>query len=78
MIEARTKKIYWSSLNKRHYMSKHSVIHAETRGIILNKYPRYRGDIDDGFHFEDIRYDEPERYARMYKKLRYIVAKSIK
>lgn len=76
MIEARTKKIYWSSLKKRHYMSKHSVIHAETRTIILKRYPPVC--LNEFNEFEDIRYDEPERYARMYKKLRYIVAKSIK
>ncbi|MDB1108116.1 hypothetical protein [Pseudomonas extremaustralis] len=78
-IQTKTVTAYYAPVKGKTYLTKMGAIHAETRAIIMKKYPIERGCIscdcgDTGYHIE---YDEPARYGKMYRRLRRAVARSI-
>ncbi len=79
MIEKVTTTVYRSSVKGRRYFSLYAAINAETKAIIFNKHPIEKPEYINGFLtypgycVED---DEPERYKKMFRRLRRIVAKS--
>ena len=72
MIEVQTAKIYYAPIRGRRYFSKFAAIHAETTAIILKKYPIEHFESDTGACY-DIRFDDEERYAKMYRRLKRLM-----
>lgn len=62
-------------------MSKAGAINAETRAIIMAKHPFERGCMDYNCGCGDpgwnIEHDKPDRYAKMFRRLRRIVARAV-
>lgn len=80
MIQVKTITAYFAPTKGKTYITKANAIKAETRAIILNKHPIEKACYDSnccgdpGYHIE---YDEPERYKKMFRRLRRIVAKHV-
>ncbi|WNJ77775.1 hypothetical protein RJE46_14155 [Cedecea neteri] len=80
VITKSTATVYFSPAKGRRYLSKSAAIHAETKAIIFSRYPIERQESDSigvthpGYN---IAYDEPERFAKLYRRLRRIVARSV-
>jgi hypothetical protein len=81
MIQAKTITAYFAPTKGKTYITKAGAIKAETHAIIMRRHPWEGADHDDegrctyrGWH---IQYDEPERYDKMFRRLRRIVAKNV-
>jgi hypothetical protein len=73
-IKTSTAKVYLAPTRGRRYFKLGSAINAEARAMILKKYPIKPFEPDTGFSFH-IEHHEPERYLRMYNRLRFIIKK---
>ena len=81
MIKTKTVTAYYAPTKGKTYLTKAGAIKAETKAIIMRKHPWEGADHDDegrctykGWHIE---YDEPERFAKMYRRLRRMVVNSV-
>lgn len=73
--------VYFSPTKGRRYLSLNAAINAETRAIIFAKYPYEKPESEGGYITYpgyDIRADEPERFDKMYRRLRRLVAAAAK
>lgn len=80
MIKQMTATVWFSPAKGRRYLSKSAAICAETKAKIFARYPSESPDYDNGhltYQGWNIADDEPERYRKMYRRLRRLVAKSI-
>ena len=48
-IEARTKTVFFSSLKRRHYMTRKSAIRAEACALIEARHPSEKAEYENGF-----------------------------
>lgn len=79
MITIKTVAAYYAPTKGKTYLTKAGAINAETKAIIMRKYPferaYYEQDYTDpGWHIE---HDEPERFKKMYRRLRRIVSRNV-
>lgn len=79
-IQAKQATVYFAPTRRRTYLSKAGAINAETRAIIMERFPPERGCIscdcgDNGYHIE---FDEPDRFAKMFRRLRRMVARAVR
>ncbi|WP_261412066.1 hypothetical protein [Serratia quinivorans] len=80
MIKQMTATVWFSPAKGRRYLSKNAAIHAETKAKIFARYPSESPDYHNGhltYQGWNIADDEPERYRKIYRRLRRLVAKSI-
>lgn len=80
VIQAQMAKVYYAPTKKRRYFSKSAAICAETKAKIFARHPPESADYDNGhmtYPGWNIELDEPERYSKMYRRLRRLVAKSV-
>jgi hypothetical protein len=80
VVKQMTATVWFSPVKGRRYLSKSAAIRAETRAKIFARYPSESPDYDNGhmtYPGWSIEVDEPERYSKMYRRLRRLVAKSI-
>lgn len=80
VLKQMTATVWFSTAKGRRYLSKSAAIRAETNAIIFARYPSESPDYDNGhmtYQGWNIAEDEPERYSKMFRRLRRIVAKSI-
>lgn len=77
MITSTTANVWRSSVKGRRYFSRSSAIKAEVRGIIYKLYPIERSESDEfgriTYPGYDIQYEEPERYAKLYRRIKRLV-----
>lgn len=79
-VQPQIVKVYYAPTKNRRYFSKSAAIHAETNAKIFARYPSESPDYDNGhltYQGWNITDDEPERYRKMYRRLRRLVAKSV-
>lgn len=80
-ISIRQVTAYFAPTKRKTYLTKNAAIRAETRAIIMNKYPPERGcsdyNCDCGDYGWHIEHDEPARYGKMFRRLRRLVMRSI-
>ncbi|MCO7058281.1 hypothetical protein [Pseudomonas juntendi] len=73
--------VYRAPTAGRRYLSKAAAINAETRAIIKAKYPDEDAPQDtQGQQIGpawSMEYDEPKRWAKIYRRLRRLVARSV-
>ena len=74
MIEEQITKVYYSPAAGRRYLTKRAAINNEAKAIIYNKYPREEFEPDTG-HSYDIRFDSPEAFDVMLRRLTYKINK---
>lgn len=72
MIRESTSKVYYAPTRGRRYFSKPAAIHGEAVAIIYKKYPSEKFESNTGSSY-DIKYDEPERYGTMLRRMIRIV-----
>ncbi len=80
VVKQMTATVWFSPVKGRRYLSKSAAIRAETRAKIFDRYPIESAEYDSvGMTYPgwSIEVDEPERYSKMYRRLRRLVAKSI-
>lgn len=80
-VSCQTAKVWYSPTKRRRYFSKSAAVHAEALAIIMKRHPIERaaytadgGLIDPGF---DWRWEEPERFQKMLRRLKQIIEKNI-
>ena len=76
MITASTVKVWRSSEKGRRYFSRRAAIHAEAKAIIFARYHREEAEHVEGrmtYPGWSIAYDEPERYAKMLRRLKRLI-----
>lgn len=76
MITVTTTKVWHSSEKGRRYFSRSAAINAEVRQIIYRLYPYEKPESESGmltYPGYDIAIDDPERYAKLYRRIRKIV-----
>jgi hypothetical protein len=83
MIEARTAKVWYSPAMGRRYFTKAGAAKAEARAKIMAKHPVEKAVFDhrNGMYHEpdyDFRYSEPERYAKMHRRMVRLIYKAAK
>ncbi len=72
MIVAQHALVYYAPTRKRRYFSLKAAVNAEATTIILNRYPEERFESDTG-HYYHIKFDEPERYCKMHRRLSKLI-----
>lgn len=80
MIQVKTITAYFAPTKGKTYITKAGAIKAETHAIIMRKYPYEKACYDYGIQNDPgwhIQHDEPERYAKMFRRLRRLVAKHV-
>ena len=75
MIEQQQATAYYSPSAGRRFFTKKGALDAETAARIYKKHPKTPFDPDTGEGYS-IKFDEPERYAKMFRRLRRIIAAS--
>lgn len=77
MITTTTATVWHSSAKGRRYFTRHAAIRAEVRSIIYKLYPSESLESDEygrtTYPGYDIQYDEPERYAKLYRRIKRLV-----
>lgn len=68
MIQIQTAKVFYSPAAGRRFFTKKAAISAEATCLILKKYPPEPFEHDNGAGC-DIRYDDPDRYEKLHKRL---------
>lgn len=80
MITSTTATVWHSSVKGRRYLSRRGAVEAEVRAIIYKLYPPENPEFDNiGMTYPgyDIRQDEPERYAKLYRRIKRLVERSM-
>lgn len=80
MITSTTTTVWHSSVKGRRYFSRRAAVEAEVRSIIYKLFPTERADYDNGIQVYpgyDIKYDEPERYAKLHRRIKRLVERSM-
>lgn len=80
MITSTTTTVWHSSAKGRRYFSRNAAINAEVRSLIYKLYPTERSDYENGmmtYRGYDIQYDEPERYAKLYRRIKRLVMRNM-
>lgn len=82
MITKTTATVWHSSAKGRRYFSRSAAIRAEARSIIYKLYPSEGRESDEygrtTYPGYDIQYDEPERYAKLYRRIKRLVERKMK
>ncbi|EJG0809360.1 hypothetical protein [Cronobacter sakazakii] len=76
----RQREVYFAPTRGRCYLTLRGAINAEARAIIFSRYPSTGSVFSDGMLIEDpwsITTDDPERYQKMYRRLKRLIAKSV-
>ncbi|MEB6632758.1 hypothetical protein [Kluyvera cryocrescens] len=80
MITSTTATVWHSSIKGRRYFSRRAAINAEVISIIYKLYPAERSEHENGmmtYPGYDIQYDEPERYAKLYRRIKRLVERNV-
>lgn len=66
MIQQRTRETYYSTLARRHFLTKRAAFSAEARAMMSAKHPPepYEPDTGAGWHWQ-----EDEKLCRVYSRL---------
>lgn len=78
MIDMKVRKVWYSPARGRHFLTRRAAIRAEAHGRIIERYPNERPDYDMGIQIYpgySIKYDEPERYGKILRRLMRIIDK---
>ncbi|HHZ4937252.1 TPA: hypothetical protein ACWH67_003384 [Salmonella enterica] len=80
MITSTTTTVWHSSVKRRRYLSRKAAINAEVRSIIYKLYPAELSEHENGmmtYPGYDIQYDDPVRYAKLYRRIKRLVERNI-
>ena len=72
MIEEQQATVFYAPTRGRRYFSRRAAVKGEANAKIFDRYPIEPFESDTGHHY-DIRYDEPERYEKMLRRLSRLI-----
>jgi hypothetical protein len=82
MIEKRTATVFYAPTKRRRYFSMQAAISGEATALILKKHPTEQSEYDDSMRCTyggwDIRFNEPDKFATMHRRLSRILTKHFK
>ena len=79
IVSMQMKKVWFSPARGRHFLTRRAAIRAEAHAKIIDRYPYERPDYDNGFLTfpgYSIQHDDPDRYAKMLRRLMRIIDKN--
>lgn len=80
MITSTTTTVWHSSAKGRRYLSRRAAINAEVRQIIYRLCPYEKPESENGmltYPGYDIMVDDPARYAKLYRRIKRLVERSM-
>ncbi len=80
MITSTTTTVWHSSAKGRRYFTRRAAVEAEVRTIIYKLYPPEKPEFDNiGMTYPgyDIKHDDPDRYAKLFRRIKRLVERSI-
>ena len=80
MITSTTTTVWHSSAKGRRYLTRRAAVEAEVRAIIYKLYPPEKPEFDNiGMTYSgyDIKYDDPDRYTKLFRRIKRLVERSI-
>ncbi len=80
MITSTTTTVWHSSAKGRRYLTRRAAVEAEVRTIIYKLYPPEKPEFDNiGMTYPgyDIKYDDPDRYTKLFRRIKRLVERSI-
>lgn len=80
MITSTTTTVWHSSAKGRRYLTRRAAVEAEVRTIIYKLYPPEKPEFDNiGMTYPgyDIKNDDPDRYAKLFRRIKRLVERSI-
>lgn len=76
-IEKQTATVWYAPTRGRRYLSRSGAIKGEAYALIIKKHPPEPPDYDTGYPGYHIKYQDPDRFEKMHRRMCKLIRKSL-